>query len=1005
LLGALGAAATALAFALIPAAAATPAVAAPTASATTPATPAAGPDSPNDPAPAQLTATRAFGDSFRQSPSLATAPLYGLNGAPDHDLSARQSPPAGERTVSYTRVSGRWWTTAPADPSFVRVSSPEQPDRLVFGKGISAVMLGAPAVADDTGHYTVSTVVDPSVGDTTSGEWASIVLSRSHRSAGYVTNADVDLGLTVGSNGRLALHHGGETPFWSGTVAPADRYAVSLTVSTGADRSVALTVNGTALTATAPAGVTRWPGSAFLYLGAYLEADPAKVTTFGDGAGHGLSVSRVDTSVGATARPLVDTFDGAPSSGSDSGLNQELSARQPTLLSSGYTAESGVAGLVTDPAPGAAQVNSPAHPNVLSFPRGTAAVRLAKPATADLTGRYTVRAVLTPVAGSTTGTGSASLAVSRASNGTGAVDAPDVALGLRVQADGGLALFQNGTAGTLPAVPAAPSYAVSLTLASGATGRATVTVNGTTVFSGPTTGELPRDGYVVLGSHQSAPGRVTTVDDLRVSMLGGLGYYGYYATRNGSPEEDMVDHTPAVAPWTNFNGYLRHDQPELDFLDRCLPASCVIDINHETVDKSGDTLFPKPDAVVTDNLGRLKARIGSNLDKVGAVYLSDEAYWRQMSPAQVQKQADQLRAAFPDKLLIFDYAAVSLWWDPNVNRAPAGVDIIGANDYCKGRGRVQELVGLLKSKLASPDQHLMLYPDANRGANDCETTGDAQMAAFNAEYEAVAAQDPRVVYLHPFRWVTGTPADLPKTVAHQQATGSAIVNGTPARRPSSVGFHRSADRTVTQASHNGATIGRATVGAAGDIALTGHWNGPGVDTLGYYRPSTREFFLPGPDGTIGAPVRYGNLDDVPLAGDWSGQGRTTIGVYRPSDQTFHLSDDNVNANPPLKLGNPDWTPLVGDWDGNGTTTVAVYDPQTRTFHLNDSNTTEHVRSITYGNTGDIPVRGDWDGTGTDSIGVYRPSDRSWSGAAVNGDLTVYRATAGDGGTPLVGNWG
>ncbi|MFF7456807.1 hypothetical protein [Kitasatospora sp. NPDC008115] len=971
------------------------------------------------PTPANLTATRAFNDTFTQDSTLAAAPFYGLNGGLNAgvaaDLTTRQSPPDGERAISYTRVSGRWWTAAPPEASFVQVSPATQPNRLQFSKGISAVMLGAPAVADETGRYTVSTVVDPSVGDTTSNDWASIVLSRSHRSTGYVTNADVDLGLTVKSNGTLDLYHGGggETAFWSGQVAPATSYAVSLTVSTGADRTVTLTVNDTTLTATAPPTVTRWPSSAFLYLGAYLDDNTSKVTTFGNGGNHGLSVSRVDTSAGASAKPLVDTFDGAPAGTADFGLNQDLSVRQPSLLSSGYVAESGVNGLVTNPVPGAVQVNSPAHPNVLSFPQGTAAVRLAKPATADLPkpggnevrGRYTVSAKLTPAVDSTTGTDWSSLAISRASNGTGAVDAPDIALGLRVQADGGLALYQGGTATVLPPVPAATSYTVSLVLAAGPEKLATVTVNERAVFSGTTAAELPGDGYVVLGAHPSAPGRVATVDDLRVSMLGGLGYYGYYATVDpvDGPHSDF---TPKVAGWSNFNGYSRDaDNISLGFLDNCLPAACALGVNPEVVNPGVEhRLEAKPAAEIEANLAALKKRIGGNLDKIGAVYLTDEAYYRGLTADQIRVQADKVRAAFPGKLLIFDYAERDLSPVPGVNPVPAIADIVGVNRYCQGRGTVQDLVTRLKNKLASPDQHLMLFPEIFQ-SNECGSTSDAQIAAFNAEYKAVAAQDARVVYLHPFRWMDNTATLLPQTVAQQQKTGRAIVNATPAPRPSSVGVYRAADQSVTQTSHNGVTIARATVGAPGDVPLAGHWNGPGVDTIGYYRPSTAEFFLPGPDGTIGAPVRYGNYNDVPVVGDWSGRGRTTIGVYRPSEATFYLSDDNAVFKYRIMLGNVGWKPLVGDWDGNGTTTVAVYDPQTRTFHLNDSNQTENVRDIVFGNTGDIPVKGDWDGTGVDSVGVFRPSDHSFSGAAAGSDLTVFRATVGDGETPLVGNWG
>ncbi|MFJ9610578.1 hypothetical protein ACIRS1_29970 [Kitasatospora sp. NPDC101176] len=991
--------ASALALALLPAGLA------PTTAAAAPAGAPVGDGS--GPVPADLGSTRAFADTFQLDPAQDTDPMYGLNVGID----ARQSPPAGQHGISYTRVSGRWDTTAAPAQWFVQTSHPNHPNKLLFAKGVSAVMLGAPAVADATGHYTVSTVIDPVVGDTVGKDWGSIVLSRSHRSTGYVTGGDVDLGLTVTSGGELALFHGGETPFWTGRVAPTAQYAVSLAVSTGADRALTLTVNGTPFTVSAPAGVTRWPGSEFLYLGAYLSTED-RVTTFGDGAGHGLNVSRVDTGAIRSAKPLVDTFDGAPNATADSGLNQDLSARQPSLISADYTAVSGVRGLALTPPAGSVQVNSPANPNVLSFPNGTAAVRLNKPATSDVpTGAYTVHAVLTPVVGSTSGQDWASLAVSNASGGTGAVDAEDVALGLRVQADGGLTLLQGGAPTALPAVPPAGSYEVSVALATGDKQRATVTVNGATVFSGRTAAQLPRDGYVSLGAHHSAAGQVTTVDDLRVSMLGGLGYYGYFDIRDPNEPNLGVNHAPEVASWTNFNTYLRDRDPRLDFLDQCLPSSCVIDLNQETVlPRSGGSwsFDPNPDAA--QNLLDLVKRIGPNIDKIAAVNLSDEAYSHGLSPAQVQTQAAQIKAAFPDKMLIM---SLDHWNAEQTAPIPSAVDIVGFDYYCVGRGEIQPRLANLKTFLSSPDQHLMLFPEStneDRIADNCyPNRTDADVAAFNAEYRAIAAQDPRVVYLQNFRWLgPDQPTKVPLTVAAQQRIGRAVVNATPRPAPASVGVYRKADASFGEAAHNGWFTGRTVFGGGGNaVPLTGHWNGPGTDTIGVYHPETSTFQLSNDNVTVAATFPFGVPGDIPLVGDWSGQGRTTVGVYRPGDQTFYLSDDNSTVKYRIPLGNAGWKPLVGDWDGNGTTTVGVYDPDTQVFYLNDSNQTEHVRpGIKFGNPGDIPVKGDWDGTGKETIGVYRPGDQGFYGAAENSDLVIYSKKFGNAGdVPLVGNWG
>ncbi|MFD9691502.1 hypothetical protein ACFWXO_37730 [Kitasatospora sp. NPDC059088] len=959
------------------------------------------------PVPVNLTAAGPFADSFRQSPALNTAPLRGLNVG----LDQRQQGSA--RTVSWTRTSGRWDTSVAPDSSYVQVSTPDQPNRLVFTTGISAVMLGAPVIADTDGTYTVSTVVDPVVGDTSSGDWASLVLGRSHRANGYVTSGDVDLGLTVTSAGKLALFHGGggETPFWQGSVAPADRYAVSVKVSTGADKAVTLTVNGTAFTVTGPGSVNRWPSSAFLYLGAYLSG-PGELTTFGDGNGTGVNASRIDAAATAGAKPFVDTFDGAPAGGDD-GLNDDLSARQPTLVSANYTAVSGTKGLAATPPAGSVRVNSPAAPDALSFPQGTAAVRLNKPATADLSGSYTVHARLTPAVGRTSGTDAATLLVSNASGATGAVDTDDVALGLRLQADGALTLYQGGT--PLPllsaAVPAGSgTHDVALTLAGGAARQAVVTVDGSTVFAGQTPAALPRDGYLHLGAQRSTPGTVTTADDLRVSMLGGLDYYGYFDVMDPDQYNNSVDHSAELFPWTTMNNFIGQDLTDpryAGFLDYCRPASCVIDVSKQVaVPSTWPVSKPNPDAPAA--LAGLAARIGANLDKLSAIYTLDEPYYHGFDAGQVQTQVNQVRDAFPGKMLAYTTDPFHL-----TSPVPSGVDLVGFDDYCPGRGTLEQELATLQGALASPDQHLVMFPESfSQSLGACGPFSDAQIAANNADYRAIAAQHPRVVYLQNFRWLNSQQGTAqPLTTQRQRAIGTAVINATPTPAASGVGIYRPGDRSVSENSHNDVFLGGSGTSAlftdADDVPLTGHWNGPGTDTIGVYHRATSTFVLSKADGST-STYRYGNTGDLPVVGDWSGTGRTTIGVYRPGDQTFYLSDDNANPTYSLKFGNPGWTPLVGNWSGSGRTTIGAYDPTTRTFYLRDTNTPggQADHTFQYGNTGDIPIKGDWDGTGTDTVGVYRPGDRSFYGSSKEGTLTVYGTRFGNwGDQPLVGNWG
>ncbi|MFI2607750.1 hypothetical protein [Kitasatospora sp. NPDC018619] len=738
---------------------------------------AAGAPSRSAPLPVDLTAAGPFADSFRQDPALNTVPLHGLN------VGLEQRQQGSARAVSWTRTSGRGDTQVPPDSSAVQVSTADRPNRLVFTQGVAAIMLSAPVIAGADGTYTVSTVVDPAVGDTSSGDWASLVLSRSHRATGYVANDDVDLGLTVTSSGRLALFHGGggESPFWQGAVAPADQYAVSLKVSTGLDETVILTVNGTAFAVLGPTTVNRWPGSAFLYLGASLSTQ-GEVTAFGDGDRTGVSVSRIDAVATASAKPFVDTFDG-PVAGTDGGLNEELSARQPTLVSANYTAVSGKRDPAATPPAGAVRVDSPDAPNALSFPQGTAAVRLNKPATADLSGSYTVHARLTPTMGSTSGPDTATLLVSNASDATGAVDADDVALGLEVRADGALGLYQGGR--TLPLLsgsvaPGSDTYDVSLTLTGGSARQATVTVNGTTVFAGATPAALPRDGYVHLGSQRSTPGTTGAADDLRVSMLGGLDYYGYFDIMDPDPPNNSFDHSSEVAPWTNMNSFIRQDLTDpryAGFLDYCRPASCVIDVGGQVARpdpaRPGKSL-PNPDAPAA--LAGLVARIGANLDKVSAVYTLDEPYNQGFDAAQVQTEADQVQAAFPGKMLQYTTDAANL-----TAPVPSGVDLVGFDHYCPGRAVIEQELSALQGVLASPDQHLVLFPESIiHGANGCEAATDQTIAGNNADYRAIAAQHPRVVCLHNFRWVDAQQAvTMPLTTQQQQRIGKAVIGAAP----------------------------------------------------------------------------------------------------------------------------------------------------------------------------------------------------------------------------------
>lgn len=174
-----------------------------------------------------------------------------------------------------------------------------------------------------------------------------------------------------------------------------------------------------------------------------------------------------------------------------------------------------------------------------------------------------------------------------------------------------------------------------------------------------------------------------------------------------------------------------------------------------------------------------------------------------------------------------------------------------------------------------------------------------------------------------------------------------------------------------------------------DRPVSGDWNGDGVDTVGFFRPSTGYFYLrnsnsPGPADLV-FKYWYGislPTSSLPLAGDWNGDGIDTIGVYYPGNGYFYLRNSNSagGANYQFPFGNGAGDlPVDGDWDNNGTDTIGVYRLSNGAFYLRNSNSSGSADyAFGYGNSyDDRPVAGDWDENGFTSVGVYRQSTGTW----------------------------
>ncbi|HLC64762.1 MAG TPA: LamG-like jellyroll fold domain-containing protein, partial [Candidatus Nanoarchaeia archaeon] len=158
-----------------------------------------------------------------------------------------------------------------------------------------------------------------------------------------------------------------------------------------------------------------------------------------------------------------------------------------------------------------------------------------------------------------------------------------------------------------------------------------------------------------------------------------------------------------------------------------------------------------------------------------------------------------------------------------------------------------------------------------------------------------------------------------------------------------------------------------------DKPIIGDWNGDGKDEIGVMKP-----VLPAPgagfyldyngnskwDTASGGDklVNFGLVTDIPIAGDWNGDGVDTIGFYRPSESKFYLKNSNVEGTADLIFGYGllGDKPIIGDWNGDGADTIGVYRPSEAKFHLRNSNTAGVADiSFGYGLLGDLPITGRW----------------------------------------------
>lgn len=173
-------------------------------------------------------------------------------------------------------------------------------------------------------------------------------------------------------------------------------------------------------------------------------------------------------------------------------------------------------------------------------------------------------------------------------------------------------------------------------------------------------------------------------------------------------------------------------------------------------------------------------------------------------------------------------------------------------------------------------------------------------------------------------------------------------------------------------------------GRAGDMPVTGDWNGDGICDIGICRPQTNgslQWMIQSRGNKKQSDVQlfYGASQDIPVVADINGDGRTDIGVVKRMASKGTLSwqfdtDWNGSVDKTIELGQWEDTPVTGDWNGDGVTNLGVVrrgDDKAMAWVLYDEDGVTTLRELQFGHFLDKPIVGDWNADGRDDVGSFR----------------------------------
>ncbi|HWC90299.1 MAG TPA: VCBS repeat-containing protein [Pirellulales bacterium] len=123
-------------------------------------------------------------------------------------------------------------------------------------------------------------------------------------------------------------------------------------------------------------------------------------------------------------------------------------------------------------------------------------------------------------------------------------------------------------------------------------------------------------------------------------------------------------------------------------------------------------------------------------------------------------------------------------------------------------------------------------------------------------------------------------------------------------------------------------------------------------------------------------LQFGASGDRAISGDFNGDGIDTVGIFRHGHWVLDTDGDGRYTDRDLAFdfGPASGTPIVGDFNGDGRDEVGVYDQGVWHLDTNGDRMLDNSdQVIHWGTAGELPFVADFNGEGRDSLGLYAPT--------------------------------